>query len=235
MELPVFYAGDMAPGAAAYTMDEPTSKYCVTVLRKTKGDKILLADGRGGKFTAEITDDHRKKCVSAIIGSEQVPAPAPRLRIGIAFTKNASRMEWFLEKATEIGMSEIIPLVTRRTEKEHLKMERLESILVSAMLQSRQWHLPKLHTPQPFESLMATAGQRFIAHCLPGEKKSIFQIARPAEDALLLIGPEGDFTPEEVALSLQNGYLPVTLGNTRLRTETAGLVGCTLLAAVNNG
>jgi 16S rRNA (uracil1498-N3)-methyltransferase len=103
------------------------------------------------------------------------------------------------------------------------------------MLQSRQWHLPKLHTPQPFESLMAIEGQRFIAHCLPGEKKSILQIARPAEDALLLIGPEGDFTSEEVELSLQNGYLPVTLGNTRLRTETAGLVGCTLLAAVNNG
>lgn len=235
MELPVFYAGDIVAGSVTYTMDEPTSKYCVTVLRKTKGDKILLADGRGGKYTAEITDDHRKKCVSAIVETERVPAPSPRLRIGIAFTKNASRMEWFLEKATEIGMAEIIPLITRRTEKENLKMERLESILVSAMLQSRQWHLPRLQTPQPFEALMAMEGQRFIAHCLPGEKKSILQISRPAEDATLLIGPEGDFTPEEVELALQNGYHPVTLGNTRLRTETAGLVGCTLLAAVNNG
>ncbi|WP_109694492.1 RsmE family RNA methyltransferase [Chitinophaga deserti] len=235
MELPVFFAGDMVTGTTAYTMDEPTSKYCVTVLRKTKGDKILLADGRGGKYTAEITDDHRKKCVSAILETEQIPAPVPRLKIGIAFTKNASRMEWFLEKATEIGMAEIIPLITKRTEKENLKMERLESILVSAMLQSRQWHLPKLPVPQPFESLMAAEGQRFIAHCLPGEKQSVLKAVRPGENALLLIGPEGDFTAEEVELALQYGYHPVTLGSTRLRTETAGLVGCTLMAAVNNG
>ena len=231
MELPVFYASDARPGV--YTMDEPTSKYCIQVLRKEKGDAVLLADGRGTRYQALIVDDHRKKCVLEVTEQTAMPAPAVALRIAIAFTKNAARMEWFLEKAVEIGIREIIPLITLRTEKEKLKAERLHNILVSAMLQSKQWHLPLLAEPTPLESLMAATGQRFIAHCLPEEKMHLLDVMKPAESTLLLIGPEGDFAPAEIELALQYGYVPVTLGDTRLRTETAGLVGCTLMAAVN--
>ncbi|MGX5820785.1 RsmE family RNA methyltransferase [Chitinophaga lutea] len=231
MELPVFYAQDAAPGI--YTMDEPTSKYCVQVLRKSKGDRVLLADGRGMRYKAVITDDHRKRCVLEAGAGALQAAPATQLRIAIAFTKNAARMEWFLEKAAEIGVQEIVPLVTLRTEKEKLKTERLENILVSAMLQSRQWYLPRLAAPTPLESLMAATEQRFIAHCLPDRKQHLLDVMKPGENTLLLIGPEGDFAPQEIELALQYGFVPVSLGDTRLRTETAGMVGCTLMAAVN--
>lgn len=234
MELPVFYAKDLTSGQDFYTMDEPTSKYCIQVLRNEKGDKVLLADGKGTRYEAVITDDHRKKCVVQISAQTAVPAPAPRLRIAIAFTKNTSRMEWFLEKAVEIGITDIIPLLTQRTEKEKLKAERLENILVSAMLQSKQWYLPVLTEPQPFEKAVATlASQKLIAHCLPDEKKHLLDTMAPGKDTLLLIGPEGDFTPEEINIALEKGCLPVSLGDTRLRTETAGVVGSTLMAAVN--
>lgn len=235
MELPVFYAKDLSTDAVSYTMDEPTSKYCIQVLRKVKGDAILLADGKGTRYEAVIEDDHRKKCVVRITGHTSIPAPTPKVRIAIAFTKNASRMEWFLEKAVEIGIQGIIPLITLRTEKEKFKAERLENILVSAMLQSKQWYLPLLSEPQSLETLMGKEekDQRFIAHCLPDQKQHLMDAAQPGKDSLMLIGPEGDFAPQEIELALQYGYIPVTLGNTRLRTETAGVVACTLIAAVN--
>ncbi|QEH43835.1 16S rRNA (uracil(1498)-N(3))-methyltransferase [Chitinophaga sp. XS-30] len=235
MELPVFYAKDITPGAGSYTMDEPTSKYCIQVLRKVKGDAVLLADGKGTRYEAIVTDDHRKKCVVGITGQTTVPAPVPAVRMAIAFTKNASRMEWFLEKAVEIGVQGIIPLITLRTEKEKFKAERLENILVSAMLQSKQWYLPVLSGPLPLETLMGRdeKGQRFIAHCLPDQKQHLLDAVQPGKDTLMLIGPEGDFAPQEIELALQYGFVPVTLGDTRLRTETAGVVACTLIAAAN--
>ena len=235
MELPVFYAKDIQTGAGSYTMDEPTSKYCIQVLRKVKGDAVLLADGKGTRYEAVITDDHRKKCVVEITGHTSVPAPVPQVRIAIAFTKNASRIEWFLEKAVEIGVQGIVPLITLRTEKEKFKAERLENILVSAMLQSKQWHLPVLSDPAPLETLMSKdeEAQRFIAHCLPDQKLHLLDAVQAGEDALILIGPEGDFAPQEIELALQYGFVPVTLGDTRLRTETAGVVACTLIATAN--
>lgn len=216
-------------------MDEPTSKYCIMVLRKVQGDAILLADGRGTRYEAVVADDHRKKCVVRITGHTSMPAPAYQVQIAIAFTKNASRIEWFLEKAVEIGVQGIIPLTTLRTEKEKFKAERLENILVSAMLQSKQWYLPLLSEPSTLESLINKAhdSQRFIAHCLPDQKQHLMDAAKPGKDLLMLIGPEGDFAPQEIELALQHGFVPVTLGETRLRTETAGVVACTLIAAVN--
>ena len=235
MELPVFYAKGLDPAATAYTMDEPTSKYCVQVLRKEKGQQVLLANGQGQKFTAMITDDNRKKCTVQILQCETLPAPAPTLRIAIAFTKNTSRMEWFLEKATEIGIQSIIPLLTHRTEKEKFKTERLENILVAAMLQSQQYYLPELAAPVVFEELVKqpAAAQRFIAHCLPEQKTHLQQAMQPGLDTLLLIGPEGDFTPAEIEQALGLGFQPVSLGNTRLRTETAGVVAAVLMKAGN--
>lgn len=216
-------------------MDEPTSKYCVQVLRKTIGDHVLLTDGNGSKYEAEIIDDHRKRCVLNILNVTTVPPSHPQLTIAIAFTKNASRIEWFLEKAVEIGVQNIIPLITHRTEKEKLKVERLESILVSAMLQSQQSFITKLAPATTFNELVqsCTISQKFIAHCLPESKQFLLHVVKPAEDAIILIGPEGDFTPQEIELALQQQFTPVSLGNTRLRTETAGVVAATLLAAKN--
>lgn len=231
MDLPVFYAPEIQPDAVAYTMNEDTSKYCIQVLRHEKGDKVLLADGRGRKLTAEITDDNRKKCIVKILSCETVPPPARALRIAISFTKNASRIEWFLEKATEIGIQTIIPLVSQRTEKEKIKAERLQNILVSAMLQSQQFYLPELREPQAFEKVVKNNKdpQKLVAHCLPGQKKELLHTMQPGKDTLLLIGPEGDFTPGEIELALAHGFEPVSLGNTRLRTETAGMVAVTIM------
>ncbi|GAA0526009.1 RsmE family RNA methyltransferase [Chitinophaga japonensis] len=235
MELPVFYAKALMPGEDTYTMDEATSKYCIQVLRREKGQPVLLTNGRGQQFTAAILDDNRKKCMVQVSGHTTVPPPAPALRIAISFTKNASRIEWFLEKATEIGVQSIIPLLTRRTEKEKFKTERLENILVAAMLQSQQSWLPELAAPLTFEALVQESAvpQQFIAHCQPEQKTPLQQAMQPGRDTLILIGPEGDFTPEEISLALERGFQPVSLGNTRLRTETAGVVACVLMNAVN--
>ncbi|HEY9257543.1 16S rRNA (uracil(1498)-N(3))-methyltransferase [Chitinophaga sp.] len=234
MDLPVFYAPEIQPDAVAYTMNEDTSKYCIQVLRHEKGDQVLLADGRGHKFTAAITDDNRKKCVLQVWSCETVPPPARALRIGISFTKNASRIEWFLEKATEIGIQTIIPLVSQRTEKEKIKAERLQNILVSAMLQSQQFYLPELQEPQAFDKLVKNNKdpQRMIAHCLPEQKQELQHTMQRGKDTLILIGPEGDFTPDEIKLALEQGFVPVSLGNTRLRTETAGMVAVTLMNTI---
>lgn len=234
MDLPVFYAPDLRTDAATYTMNEDTSKHCIQVLRHEKGDKVLLADGRGHKFTTAITDDNRKKCVVKILATDTIPAPERALRIAIAFTKNASRIEWFLEKAAEIGIQTIIPLVSQRTEKDKIKAERLQSILVSAMLQSQQFYLPELQEPQAFDKLVKQNkdAQQLIAHCLPEQKSPLQQVMQPGKDTLILIGPEGDFTPEEIKLALDQGFVPVSLGNTRLRTETAGMVAVTLMNTV---
>jgi 16S rRNA (uracil1498-N3)-methyltransferase len=236
MELPVFYAADISPAAGDYTMDEATSKYCIQVLRRQQGQEVLLTDGRGRRFRAVITDDNRKRCALGITAVEALPPPSPSLRIAISFTKNAARIEWFLEKATEIGVQTIIPLLSRRTEKEHFKAARLENILVSAMLQSQQYYLPQLAAPLAFDKLVQQndAPQRFIAHCLPEQKIYLHEAMQPGLDTLLLIGPEGDFTPEELKLALDNGFQGVSLGDTRLRTETAGVVGCVLMNAAND-
>ncbi|RFS22764.1 16S rRNA (uracil(1498)-N(3))-methyltransferase [Chitinophaga silvatica] len=236
MELSVFYAPDILPDSQTYTMNEDTSKYCIQVLRHETGDQVGLADGKGHKFTATITDDNRKRCMVSITAMETIPAVSPSRSIAIAFTKNAGRIEWFLEKATEIGIETIIPLVSHRSEKDKIKPERLNSILVSAMLQSQQFYLPVLEAPQSFEHIIKTnkTAQRFIAHCLPEQKQSLVEAIKPGEDAIILIGPEGDFTAAEIQMALQAGYIPVTLGNTRLRTETAGMVAVTLMASTLN-
>jgi 16S rRNA (uracil1498-N3)-methyltransferase len=235
MDLPLFYAKDITPGAAMYTMDEPTSKHCIMVLRKQKGDQVLLADGRGNKFTAAIADDNRKKCVLQVTACEHVPAAVPAITIAICFTKNASRIEWFLEKATEIGIQSIIPVLSQRSETEKFKADRLQNILVSAMMQSQQFYLPVLEAPVAFEKVAkdSKVAQRFIAHCLPESKTHLWQAMQPGKDTLVLIGPEGDFTPAEIAQALAAGFQPVSLGDTRLRTETAGMVAATMCKCAN--
>lgn len=211
-------------------LDEDTSKHVISVLRMQKGEEVLLTDGRGSKARAQIIDDNRKRCIVQLSSIDIEPERFFKVCIAISIIKNASRFEWFLEKATEIGVSEIIPLLCERTEKEKFRYERMKGILVSAMLQSQQTWLPRLHEPKLFADVVKNASgeQKFIAHCLPEQKHQLSSvILHPS--SLILIGPEGDFTPKEISLALENNFVPVALGNTRLRTETAGIVAATLL------
>lgn len=228
MELPIFFAKEITVKDTLFTLDEDASRYCIQVLRKKRGDSVLLTDGGGHRFQATIADPDRRKCVVQINERQQLPANTTRLKVAISFTKNSSRIEWFLEKAMEIGIQEIIPLVCERTEKEKFKAARFENILVAAMLQSQQWYLPRLHLPMAFEQLVQAekTAQKFIAHCLPGQKQFLGNVLQKGRDAIVLIGPEGDFTPAEVATALQHHFVPVSLGAHRLRTETAGIVAC---------
>lgn len=230
MALPYFFAPRLNTGTIQ--LDEDTSKHIIGVLRMQKGEAILLTDGKGQKGKATIIDDNRKRCVVQVIALEKKEQPIPNVSIAISIIKNASRFEWFLEKATEIGVNEIIPLLCERTEKEKFRHDRMQSILISAMLQSQQAWLPVLHQPTPFHDVVksSTHEQKFIAHCLPEKKIALTnQLTNQSTNQLILIGPEGDFTEKEIAAALENSFTPVTLGNTRLRTETAGIVAATLL------
>lgn len=234
MSLPYFYVTDLSTDTI--TLEEDTSKHVVQVLRMQVEEQLLLTDGKGKKAVATIIDDNRKRCTVKLSNITQEGPRAVAVSIGISLVKNASRFEWFLEKATEIGVTEIIPLICDRTEKEKFRHDRLQSILISAMLQSQQCWLPLLHEPIVVDKVIkeAAAPNKFIAHCLPNEKiqlASIFINYSPltTHDAIILIGPEGDFTEREITSALQEGFKPVALGNTRLRTETAGMVAATLL------
>lgn len=228
MSLPYFYE----PGAAlnaACTLSEETSKHCVQVLRMKRGEQLHLTDGRGHLFTATIIEADKKAAVARIEDAVYTAPPSRRASIAISLLKNSSRFEWFLEKATEIGISGIYPLRCSRTERQQFRHDRMNNILVSAMLQSQQRWLPLLHEPKSVEELLAIEKpQRFIAFCEEHDKKELKQFDIGA-DVIMLIGPEGDFTPEEISSALASGYQPVSLGNTRLRSETAGVVAATLL------
>ena len=211
-------------------MDEDTSKHMIGVLRMERGEALLLTDGKGTRATAMIVDDNRKRCTVEIGAFVAEAAKQPQVTIAISMVKNASRFEWFLEKATEIGVSEIIPLLCDRTEKEKFRADRMKGILISAMLQSQQTWLPVLHQQTVFADIVNQAAQeqKFIAHCLPEQKVQLASVIGQ-QSSIILIGPEGDFTPKEIQLALEQQFVPVALGHTRLRTETAGIVAAALL------
>jgi 16S rRNA (uracil1498-N3)-methyltransferase len=236
MPLPFFYTEPVAAAQNIVVLNEENSKHAVQVLRMQNGEQLKLTDGLGNLYTAEIADAHKKKCTVNILERIFEEAPATRVSIAVSPVKNNSRFEWFLEKATEIGVTEIIPLLCSRTEKQHFRYDRMNGILISALLQSQQVWLPKLHEPVKYEkylqSLENKAAQKFIAHCEEDKKTSLRDLLstnQPINQSTILIGPEGDFTKEEIALALQNNFTPVALGDTRLRTETAALVAATLL------
>ena len=228
--LPYFFS-PVIEGAQC-TMDEDTSKHMISVLRMHQGEELMLTDGKGQKAMARISNDNRKKCVVDILSITKEEKRSPAVHIAISLTKNATRFEWFLEKATEIGVSHILPVICERTEKEKFRADRLQQILVSAMIQSQQSWMPVLDAPISADQLIRKErpGPKFIAHCLPEHKQSLSGISsNGAGDPLILIGPEGDFSPGEIKLALEHGFIPVSLGETRLRTETAGVVAATLL------
>jgi 16S rRNA (uracil1498-N3)-methyltransferase len=230
MNLPFFFVEDL--NTTQIVLTEETSKHMINVLRMQKGEEVLLTDGKGKKARAFIVDDNRKKCAVEISSFEIEKERKSKIAIGISLIKNSSRFEWFLEKATEIGVGEIIPLICTRTEKEKFRYDRMQHILTSAMLQSQQFWLPLLHQPTEFEkALQLPFEQKFIAHCEETDKQPLpSQHSLPAPSQIILIGPEGDFTHREIEIAQQHSFIPVTLGNTRLRTETAGIVAAILLS-----
>ncbi len=231
MSLPFFYINQIDKEATSFILNEETSKHVVQVLRMKVGDQLQLTDGLGSLITATIVNDHKKKCVADRLDSKYLPATAHKKVIAISLIKNTSRFEWFLEKATEIGITEIFPLICARTEKQHFRLERMQGILISAMLQSKQCWLPKLHEPIAFNKLCneVVATNKYIAHCEEDHSKVKPTLIKSSDTSLILIGPEGDFTTEEINLSKENKYISISLGETRLRTETAGVVAVTLL------
>ncbi|MGE5106052.1 MAG: RsmE family RNA methyltransferase [Sphingobacteriales bacterium] len=233
MALPFFYIENYDGNRPLITLTEEESKHIITVLRMKMGEQMHLTDGKGNLLTAEIVDDHKKKCIVKILSTVNCQQPTKKITIAISLLKSSSRFEWFLEKATEIGISEIIPLLCTRTERQKFRSDRMKNILVSAMLQSQQCWLPVLHEPVQFVTLVSKEfgdDVKFIAHCDEGNRQSLnnFPISQ-SSNCLITIGPEGDFTKEEIALALGNNFIPVTLGETRLRTETAGVVAATIL------
>ena len=232
MDLPYFYIQDTPAKGSQIALNEDTSRHCIQVLRMKKDEPMLLTDGYGGLFHAVITKEDKRNCLVAIQEVEQTNPPPRKITIAISLLKNASRFEWFLEKATELGITRIVPLICNRTEKQYFRQDRMNNIVVSAMLQSKQCYLPVLTTPTSYSEFIEhnDCKQLFIAHCVE-DKKQVLNDFTLESEACILIGPEGDFSPEEIQLAVEHNYHPISLGNTRLRTETAGIVAATL--AVN--
>lgn len=233
MSAPFLFADKAVSPGEHYILDEASARH-IHVLRMVSGDPLIITNGRGLRMDAAIIRSDKKHCEVKVLAAEQIPEPRSRVAIGVSFTKNTSRIEWFLEKATEIGISEIYPTVCQRTEKMHYRFARLQQILISAMLQSQQCHLPLLHEPVPLEQLLEKKDDhvRYVAHCEAEEKPPLQDVLVKGKDSLLIIGPEGDFTTAEIASAKSHGFLAVSLGPNRLRTETAAIVGCILLNTV---
>ncbi len=230
MTLPFFYEPDMSGMNTHFQLSEETSKHCIQVLRMRAGEQLQLTNGLGSLCRARILSEDKKKAVALIEEVLFQPKQLKKIGIAISLLKNNSRFEWFLEKATEIGVSEIAPLICERTEHTRFRTDRMKQLLVSAMLQSQQVWLPVLQEPFPFKDILVTSvySAKLIAHCEDDRKNNINTLP-PFSDAQILIGPEGDFSPTEIKTALSQQYLPVTLGETRLRAETAGVVAATLL------
>jgi 16S rRNA (uracil1498-N3)-methyltransferase len=229
MSLPYFYVPSFDKDHPEMDLDEDNSRHIVQVLRMEPGEDLCLTDGKGTLAAASIVEAHKKKCRIAVRSVQLLPPPERKVSIAISPLKNSSRFEWFLEKAAEIGVNEIIPLMAGRTERQHLRFDRLHHILISALLQSQQAWLPVLRPSTLFPQLLDAPGfdRRLIAWM---EDRPTNVYPRPqAGSTLMLIGPEGDFTQEEAASALGKHFVPVTLGKNRLRTETAGVVAATLL------
>ncbi|GAB2696135.1 16S rRNA (uracil(1498)-N(3))-methyltransferase [Mucilaginibacter koreensis] len=226
----LFYTPDIIPDAVFYQLNEEESKHGVRVLRLQTGDELQLIDGKGNLYHAIITDAHPKRTQLRILSVQaEFQKRNHHLHIAVAPTKNIERLEWFLEKATEMGVDEVSLIITQRSERREAKTDRLNKIITSAVKQSVKAYHPQLNEPVAFSKFITKPfeSQKFIAHCLPGEEKcTLQQLAQLHGRYLILIGPEGDFNEQEIDQALQAGYQPITLGESRLRTETAALAAC---------
>ncbi|MHC5202251.1 16S rRNA (uracil(1498)-N(3))-methyltransferase [Myroides sp. LJL119] len=224
----LFYSPHIEKQQDTFTFDKEESKHIVRVLRKDQGDTLFVTNGKGTLFTTKITLASDKKCVTQITGFKDQPNKEFSIHIAVAPTKMNERYEWFLEKATEIGVDQITPIICDHSERKVIKEERFEKIIQSAMKQSLQYNLPKLNPSISLKDFLNQnhQGELFIAHCANDKDKVLLKnTINTKKNYLLLIGPEGDFSTKEIELALDKGYQPVSLGNTRLRTETAAIVG----------
>jgi len=234
MQLPFFYEEFITANDYYYTLSADTQKHVIQVLRLKENDSILITNGKGLLCKAIITSINKKQTIVQLKDVQTFMPPEIKTCIAISLLKNASRFEWFLEKATELGISSIVPLLCKRTEKQHFRYERMKTILISAMLQSKQSWLPELKEPVLFSNILVENNYdlKLIAHCGNTEKKHLNNF-ETNNDTILLIGPEGDFSDEEISFAEKNNYISVSLGNNRLRTETAGVAAAVLLKLKN--
>ncbi len=215
-------------------LPEEEAKHAIKVLRMNRGQEFMAIDGKGGLYHCKISSISGKQCAFEIIDKEVSPPLHPHVHIAIAPTKNNDRFEWFLEKACEIGISKITPILCEQSERKVIKRDRFDRILVSAMKQSKQMHLPQLDDLCRFSDFISEHKHGFIAHCEDMEKSELRSSYNTGDDVLILIGPEGDFSPNEIELALKTGFKSVSLGNSRLRTETAGIVACHTIRLLND-
>jgi 16S rRNA (uracil1498-N3)-methyltransferase len=232
----IFYTPDI--NGLRYVLNEEESAHALRVLRLKAGDGITLVDGRGGWYRAQIVEMHHKHCEVEVLEHQADDGLRPyRLHIGIAPTKNIDRFEWFIEKATEIGIDEITPLLCERSERKLVNTERLQRVMIAAMKQSKKAYLPQLNEMTAFNKWLEaqkTSGCCYIAHCNEGEKSLLKTAYQPGQDVTIAIGPEGDFSMQEVTQSFACGFKAISLGTSRLRTETAGVVACHSIYFMND-
>lgn len=229
-----FYEPDLS--GESVLLSEEESKHVVRVLRLSAGDQVELLDGKGTRAVAEVSDDHPKRCVLTLISRSNEPTERNfRLHIAVAPTKNTDRIEWFVEKATEIGIDEITFLECEHSERDTIKIDRIEKVAISAMKQSQQSHLPKINELTSFTDFISSceAEIKLIAHCVDSERKDLRDFSFTNKTVAILIGPEGDFSNDEINLALQSGFQPVIFGKTRLRTETAAVYAVTLVNGIS--
>ena len=233
----LFYHPEISETSTEIRFDKEESRHIGKVLRKQEGDELIVTNGEGIIFTTRLTSVHHKQCVASVQRLEKQPPLPYSLHLAVAPTKLNDRYEWFLEKATEIGITEITPIICDHSERRVIKPERYEKILVSAMKQSNKAYKPVLNEACSISDFLASersqAGLRCIAHCEESQKQSLKSVLQPKTSVLILIGPEGDFSSEEIQKAKEKGFRAVHLGESRLRTETAAVVACHSVAFVN--
>lgn len=221
----MFYVPNLLPSAETILLTEEESSHCIRVLRKQPGDEIQVLDGKGGLYTAAILDAHPKKCTAKVL-NYCFEEPTVSVHLAVAPTKNMDRIEWLVEKGTELGCTQFTFILTKRSERTKVNMERIHKIAVSAMKQSKRVYLPILDEPRPLNEFLTKHSGGWVAHCDDALPRDQVNASGPLR---MLIGPEGDFTPDEVKATLKASYRPVTLGDARLRTETAALKSIIIL------
>ncbi|TAJ13651.1 16S rRNA (uracil(1498)-N(3))-methyltransferase [Marinilabiliaceae bacterium JC017] len=219
---------------ASGNLSENESRHCISVLRHKKDDIITVANGQGHFYTCRIIEPHPKRCGLEVIETKSFDKRNFNIHIAIAPTKNIDRFEWFLEKVTEIGIETITPLLCDHSERSKLRLDRMEKVLIAATKQSLHPYKPIIHELTPFKQFITQPiSNGFIAHCYPGTKTHLKDLYQSNQSATILIGPEGDFSKAEVELAQSKGLSPISLGNSRLRTETAGIVACHIINLLN--
>ncbi|MBC2840295.1 16S rRNA (uracil(1498)-N(3))-methyltransferase [Robiginitalea sp. SC105] len=232
-----FYHPLLDTSVHQFSFSPEESRHIVKVLRKRAGDQLHITNGKGYLFTAEIMEADPDRCMGRILDTRKMHQKMYHLHLAVAPTKKMDRFEWFLEKATEIGVNRITPIICERSERTKLPMERLQRVIQEAMKQSLRTYLPELDEPVSLPDFLKN-GQpvlKFIAHCEDDEKMDLKRRVAADKDVVILIGPEGDFSRDEIEMAVDRGFIPVSLGESRLRTETAALVACTTVNLINNG